>query len=453
MDPLSAFGLACNVTQLISFSLEALKTFKEISSIGTTTANEIMVERSRHIKVDGESCKARIAISRATGRLQDIDAALASFIQKLAEGHTKTQELIRDEAHNIRDTVLKQGQDTNDHIEHGFRTQRDERLDQERYHLLPESLSYPEMNARLNQITESHTKTFEWIYDDSLRSGWSPFSTYLQSAQNIYWIQGKAGSGKSCLMKFISQDNRTKDALRSWEPQRSVKILSHFFWSPGSEMKKSPKGFLLSIVYQLFRELPGLASRFLTEGQNFSHRRSPNDWSERKLLVAFKQQAMLGNAEKFCFLVDGLDEVDQEYGHWNLIQLIDDLASLDNVKLCVSSRPEAEFRMQLAAYPHLKLEDFTRVDMESLARDMLQEAFQGYLETPEPASFERIVDMIVYKAQGVFLWAAYALKSLRRGLLGRDNWPNLQKRLETLPKGIENLYRAMWERLSEDKEL
>lgn len=399
------------------------------------------------------SAKQELQYLEQQEKLQDIDTTLASFMQRLAEGHIKTQDLIRDEATTVRQTVLKQGQDTIYYIDREFRTNRKERLDGEQYQRLLGSLRFPEMNSRRNQIADSHETTFEWIYDDSLDQGWSPFTAFLQGNQKTYWIRGKAGSGKSCLMRFLCRDDRTINALRVLKRQGPVRVLSHFFWRPGSEMQKCPKGFLLSIVYQLLEILPDLASVVLSEDQRLSHHQSTDDWSERELLGVFKRLAALRDADTLCIFVDGLDEVDQEYGHWNSIQLINDLASLHNVKLCVSSRPEAEFKIHLEVHPRLKLEDLTREDMRKLARDMLQDAFQGYLKRPEPATLDDLVDTTVEKAEGVFLWATYALKSLRRGLLGRDNWPNLQKRLETLPKGIGNLYRAMWERLREDEEL
>ena len=50
MDPLSAFGLACNVLQAIDFGLKAIKTFKELSTTGNTSANQDIIERSQGIE-------------------------------------------------------------------------------------------------------------------------------------------------------------------------------------------------------------------------------------------------------------------------------------------------------------------------------------------------------------------------------------------------------------------
>jgi ABC-type thiamine transport system ATPase subunit len=54
------------------------------------------------------------------------------------------------------------------------------------------------MDNREERILEAHEKTFRWIFKDS------PFKHWLESktGSNLFWISGKAGSGKSTLMKL-----------------------------------------------------------------------------------------------------------------------------------------------------------------------------------------------------------------------------------------------------------
>jgi predicted ATPase len=70
---------------------------------------------------------------------------------------------------------------------------------------LLQSLSFPEMQDRQHTICDAHAKTFKWIFDEKnnqcLRT-WSSFTDWLQHGRGIYWINGKAGSGKSTLMRY-----------------------------------------------------------------------------------------------------------------------------------------------------------------------------------------------------------------------------------------------------------
>lgn len=101
------------------------------------------------------------------------------------------------------------------------------------------------MNDREHSIQVSHAGTFTWIFEekdddednehveeyeinensrddehndmtDDQEDGlsrWDSFTYFLEGENRIYWVQGKAGSGKSCLMKFICDDIRMNERL------------------------------------------------------------------------------------------------------------------------------------------------------------------------------------------------------------------------------------------------
>lgn len=86
-----------------------------------------------------------------------------------------------------------------------------------------QSLEHPDMFARHSQIHAPASGTFEWIFmKASSRNDQNPrtielqgrFSKWLRSSQPVFWINGKAGSGKSSLMSFIESHERTYDLLK-----------------------------------------------------------------------------------------------------------------------------------------------------------------------------------------------------------------------------------------------
>ena len=88
------------------------------------------------------------------------------------------------------------------------------------------SLAFVGMNSRMNEVSDSHPKTFEWIFDDNIKRPWDSSAAWLPSSESIYWINGKAGSSKSTLMKFITNDPRTKSLLVQWSSD--VVIVTHY---------------------------------------------------------------------------------------------------------------------------------------------------------------------------------------------------------------------------------
>ncbi|KAK3708932.1 hypothetical protein LTR37_011262 [Vermiconidia calcicola] len=68
------------------------------------------------------------------------------------------------------------------------------------------TLRFPQMNARRNAIQSAYSVTYEWFFeaDDS------DFQEWLRSGKGLFWLNGKAGSGKSTAMKFLAGHKRPK---------------------------------------------------------------------------------------------------------------------------------------------------------------------------------------------------------------------------------------------------
>ena len=100
------------------------------------------------------------------------------------------------------------------------------------FHLIA-SLIYERMEARGEKINEAHAKTFEWILDPRVRLaemvGDDNFIEWLTSGDSDFWISGKAGSGKSTLMKFISHHATTVHALGKWAGAK-ILVMANFYF-------------------------------------------------------------------------------------------------------------------------------------------------------------------------------------------------------------------------------
>ena len=68
------------------------------------------------------------------------------------------------------------------------------------------SLKFDKWKRRFNIVSKAHAQTFDWMLKDTTGGEAPPtrFKLWLQSQNGIYWVAGKAGSGKSTLMKFLA---------------------------------------------------------------------------------------------------------------------------------------------------------------------------------------------------------------------------------------------------------
>ena len=55
----------------------------------------------------------------------------------------------------------------------------------------------------------------------------------------MFWVSGKAGSGKSTLMKYLKSDPDTESNLWAWANGPKLVTASYFFWNAGTDMQKS----------------------------------------------------------------------------------------------------------------------------------------------------------------------------------------------------------------------
>jgi hypothetical protein len=73
------------------------------------------------------------------------------------------------------------------------------------------------MTDRYKSVTEPFHKTLNWIFHDaSAQLPWDCFTDWLDRGSGVYWVNGKAGSGKSTLMRYLYDDPRMKQHLTSW---------------------------------------------------------------------------------------------------------------------------------------------------------------------------------------------------------------------------------------------
>ena len=282
--------------------------------------------------------------------------------------------------------------------------------------MLLNSLHFDYMAQRQATVEPAHEQTFGWVLDPSLPV---KFDDWLRFQDGIYWINGKAGSGKSTLMKFLLNHVSTGESLRSWAGPKRLITASFFFWNAGTSLQKSQEGLFRFLLYEILSQCPELirtvcsskARNFRPFGEEYK------SWTWQELWHAIAQFKDQGGAKaRFCFFIDGLDEYDGEPDH--IISVLKSLRDWSDVKLCVSSRPYNEFRDAFGrpSDSQMALEDLTREDIKSYVQSTLEENPRFKVLKARDDRTQDLVQVIVEKAQGVFLWVILVVKSLLQGL-------------------------------------
>ena len=322
-------------------------------------------------------------------------------------------------------------------------------------YLILESLRYHRMEARQEKIIDAHAQTFKWIFDSSSQlSSKANFVEWLTNGNDIFWITGKAGSGKSTLMKFLSHHRSSTSALQRWAGDKELITATFYFWYAGTELQKSQQGLLQSLLHGILSQCPEIMPQVISKRWELCTRTQYTDsrWTRAELLDAFAQLSNQHTLKKrFCFFIDGLDEYDGD--HSEVVDLVQGFARSRDIKVCLSSRPWNVFTRAfgLGSHPKFHLEDLTQQDIKSYVQDTLgdNKLFCQLAEGKDSARCRELENGVVRRAQGVFLWVFLVVRSLMEGLTNADRITDLERRLESLPTDLEAYFRHMLENIEE----
>jgi hypothetical protein len=416
---------------------------------------EIEALRKR-LNIIGQTVNARLADERMLG----MQALLNDLVSKNAKLEiARSQEL--KQLQTYFDKALK---DTHKELNEGKLADEmtmvaDRGSNYSAEQMILSKLHFTRLEDRYLSISSAHRNTLSWLFetDDThgQRNGSTTFATWLQSEDDLYWISGRPGSGKSTLMKFLCEHPLTAKLLEIWA-EGEVIVAEYFFWNAAkNDLQKSQEGVIRSLLYQILRKCPDYIRLVFPDAwrrYNPSDNKTPKEINValdrevpvdiRGLMEAMKHTCtLLAQSEKrLCFFIDGLDEYNGSSK--DIIELVGIFRSLPNVKLCVSSRQWNEFEDAYGKHSSTKLymHDFNNEDISAYVKDLFDND-ENYQELEYKQTHGKaLVAEIVTAANGVFLWVVLVVRSLQEGLSQGDSIARLQNRLRTLPTDLDEYF-------------
>ncbi|KAH8621495.1 hypothetical protein IG631_23815 [Alternaria alternata] len=361
------------------------------------------------------------------------------------------------------------------------------------------------MTAKYQRVASPHEHTFDWIFEKN--GDFRPLDNHLSSMtlesdennsfeewmrsqtqkksnmKNLYWIVGKAGSGKSTLMKHVFQHPKTDQSLSHWKGTSQLLKAAYFF----ERGQSSEERLLQTLLYQVLAHDQSIIVKVYKERwEQFSkfkdiREKRPDPPAKSKfpkfdkngidldilglddLFNALNRTAKLICAStKLFFLIDGLDEIvgvdessseDQRTAYekcQSLSKIISEIAKNENIKICISSRPHLGFEDEeggLEGCSRLELEKVTGPDITCYVDSQLGQS-KGFaqLAKNDPQAANEICQDIKDRASGMFLWVSLVVKLLIDGINHRSRLHDLKQKVRLLPKeltGESGLYMQM----------
>ncbi|KFY07041.1 hypothetical protein V492_07500, partial [Pseudogymnoascus sp. VKM F-4246] len=292
-----------------------------------------------------------------------------------------------------------------------------------------ESLKFEGMNFREGNIVSADHDTCEWLLQDENYSRW------IRDDNGILWIQGKAGAGKSTLMKYIYKriEGPTADAS-------SLK-LSFFFHARGTELQKSTLGMFKSLLLQLYKRDLTARREIKKEFDKASEDIMANlklEWTEDMVRELFSSVIchISGSKKNITIFVDALDEAGVAANTLAiyLVSLYDKVRQSNRaVKICFSCRH----------YPIVsaKVTDDQKVILELKNEPGIRSFLKNEFKKSKVEEIDgELKDDIAKKANGLFQWVCLVLPMIFDAYKTAKPPVYIQKMLHMLPEGLNNMY-------------
>lgn len=243
------------------------------------------------------------------------------------------------------------------------------------------------------------------------------FDWIERSNENILWIYGPAGAGKSAIAQTVAEACARKSTLAA-----------SFFFFHGAPGRNAAEGLIPSLAYQLIIRLPEKRAQLgsIVEADP-SILYKPLELQIQKLILPLfmstnEIHAHIPPPQPYIIIIDGLDECKGDNGQRDIVRCVGKLANTNSIPLyfLVVSRPEPQIAesfgrlvgtfhsISLASYPRVSQ---TRDDIRTYLRhgfNRIYEKHQFITERYWPT--ENIISTLVHRAGGAFIYASTVLK-------------------------------------------
>jgi WD40 repeat protein len=271
-------------------------------------------------------------------------------------------------------------------------------------------------------IVREHSRlegSCHWLLQKSYFQSWLD-----ESGTSILWLYGIPGSGKSTLSSFAI------DYLR-----KSGRVCQLFFFSYSERSKHQVASCLRSLARQIANSHASVRHALASFHDGINSLGSADArtvWQKLFVNTIFKVEF----DHPLCWVIDALDESD---GPTLLTQLLGSMQPRSSIKIFITSRHAASIADATAhARVNVVAKEITTEDTLTDVTAYAMTAIADILYDEEKK--KEIVESILHKAAGCFLWVRLAVEDIRE--LGFTQ-AGIQAALETVPTGMDCLYQRI----------
>ena len=260
---------------------------------------------------------------------------------------------------------------------------------------------YPSPNCHPDTRKAVRQIILDWICSES-------------STSFFFWLYGPAGAGKTAILQAIAE-------LLCSPSGSSQNFGASFFFSRGKTGRDQGHFLFSTIAYQLALKVPGLRQHLnrIMKSDPTLHTKSMDVQLRTLIVNAFQNLSPLPQ-RPYLVIIDGLDECHDKAAQQSILRLLCETITVHKLPLrfLIGSRPESHIR---ANFDQESLYTITRRvvldetfnperDIRLLLRDGFAKICAEKSISSHPWPREGIIDLLVQRSSGQFIYAATVLK-------------------------------------------
>ena len=303
-------------------------------------------------------------------------------------------------------------------------------------------LNFVGATDRVDNVTSGHSATCHWLKKHKLYLDWLDDSQYSTNHATL-WIKGKAGSGKSTIMKYVLTEaiNSCKKRQAKRNKHQEV-IVSFFFNARGSELEKTIVGLYRSLLFQLFTKIPVMQEILDNGALNGPSHEYGQEILQNVLCSAMQwidehYQEEIGRIQVLYF-IDALDECPEDQIR-DMLRLFERLSHMSGAhnghvlfRVCFSSRHYPSISMKICQELIL--------DKQPGHLEDISKYIDAELRLESTVEAEMIKAQILEKSGQIFLWVVLVVQMLVKEY-DRGRTHTMRKKLTEIPKELDKLFK------------
>ncbi|KZV61419.1 hypothetical protein PENSPDRAFT_298261 [Peniophora sp. CONT] len=259
----------------------------------------------------------------------------------------------------------------------------------------------------------------QWFFDGE-------FEDWKMRKDGVYWVYGRAGSGKSVLCSSII------DTLQ----EDTTLLLAYFYFDFNDLEKQDCRGFVASLVFQIGISFEKGITHLRRERRSF-------DFPVYERLVSILS-SLLSLSGRTIIIIDALDECPEPARDSGLLSFLEHLHTLQtrldiDLRVLVASRlePDIRDRMPALATHTLNFHDAVRhrEDISDYISDQLFDRGSRLYSGWSDGVKEQARQVLIERSNGMFLWVVLQLRHLKHCAPG-----DIERALNELPSDLNGTY-------------